>query len=406
MEKIELNEICDLSNGYAFKSSDYIDESNTLNCRMSNIRPDGTFNILYNAKYLPDEYVEKYEKFILKDGDLIIAMTDMAGDPKILGVPTVVDTKGYRLLLNQRVGKLIFLGKRDIDTRYLKFAISSRYVRNYLKRFAGGGLQLNVSKKDILSIPIIYREIDKQREISETLEKILRIKELKENQLKELDNLVKSRFIEMFGDPVNNERGWDLVKLKELTTHIHSGNTPKGGRQVYVDEGIMFFRSQNVWKNRIELDDIAYITEDIHQSMLKSSLKKKDILMTKTGRINTENSSLGRAAMYMGEDDQANVNGHVYLIRAKKNVISEFILFIITTLEYRDHIRNVCVGGIDKRQLNKNHIEGFPIIQPPIEDQQKFVALWKQVDKLKVEVQKSLDEIQLLFDSLMQEYFD
>ena len=79
MEEIQLKDICDLDNGYAFKSDDYVDNSNTLNCRMSNIRPDGSFDILYSAKYLPDEFAEKYKDYILHDGDLIIAMTDMVG---------------------------------------------------------------------------------------------------------------------------------------------------------------------------------------------------------------------------------------------------------------------------------------------------------------------------------------
>ena len=152
MEEIQLKDICDLDNGYAFKSDDYVELSGTLNCRMSNIRPDGSFDIMYSAKYLPDEFAEKYADYVLKDGDLIIAMTDMAGDPKILGVPTVVDTKGYTLLLNQRVGKLRFI-KTGINADYLKLALQSKRVREYLKRFAGGGVQLNVSKKDILNAP-------------------------------------------------------------------------------------------------------------------------------------------------------------------------------------------------------------------------------------------------------------
>ena len=268
-----------------------------------------------------------------------------------------------------------------------------------------GGVIKYIKLGNLTEAKIQLPSIEKQKEIVNILDKNKSIVDKRNLQLSELDNLIKSRFVEKFGDPVSNNMKWGVVKLKQLTNKIHSGNTPKGGRQVYVEKGIMFFRSQNVWKNKVELNDIAYIDEDTHKSMMKSSLKHKDILMTKTGRINTENSSLGRAAMYMGEDDQANVNGHVYLIRMKEKAVSEFILFIITTLEYRDHIRRVCVGGIDKRQLNKNHIEDFPIIQPPIEDQQKFVALWKQVDKLKVEVQKSLNETKLLFDSLMQEYF-
>ena len=205
----------------------------------------------------------------------------------------------------------------------------------------------------------------------------------------------------MFGDPINNPMGWEVKKLKSISTKILSGNTPKGGSEVYVDKGIMFFRSQNVWKNKLALDDIAYIDKETHNKMSKSSLKNRDILMTKTGRINTENSSLGRASMYLGEDDKANINGHVYLIRLKEEILNEFILFILTSKEYRGYIRSVCVGGIDKRQLNKEHIEDFPIIFPPIEKQKKFVSYVKQVDKLKFEMLNSLNELEDNFNSLM-----
>ena len=177
--------------------------------------------------------------------------------------------------------------------------------------------------------------------------------------------------------------------MKDISVNIMSGNTPKGGEQVYVESGIMFLRSQNVWKNKLLLDDVAYIDKATHNKMKKSSLKNKDILMTKTGRINTENSSLGRAAMFLGEDDSANINGHVYLIRLQEQIINEFVLYILTSKEYRGYIRSVCVGGIDKRQLNKEHIEYFPIIFPLIEKQKKFVSYVNQVDKLKFEMEKS-----------------
>ena len=209
----------------------------------------------------------------------------------------------------------------------------------------------------------------------------------------------------MFGDAVVNPMHWPVKRLKELSVQINSGNTPKGGSENYVEEGITFFRSQNVWKDHLEMDDIAYIDVETHASMKKSSLKKGDILMTKTGRINTENSSLGRAALYDGEDDMANVNGHVYFIRLKKGVNNKFVLRILVSPEYRDLIRSVCVGGIDKRQLNKEHIEGFPIICPPNDMIEKYVAFTDQVNKSKIEVQKALDETQQLFDSLMQQYF-
>ena len=122
-------------------------------------------------------------------------------------------------------------------------------------------------------------------------------------------------------------------------------------------------------------------------------------------RINTENSSLGRAALYKGEDNSANINGHVYLVRLNNTVDQKFVVTIFTGEAYRKYIRKVCVGGIDKRQINLDQVEDFPIIMPPIEKQKEFADFAEQVDKSKVVIQKHLEKAQLLFDSLMQEYF-
>ena len=216
--------------------------------------------------------------------------------------------------------------------------------------------------EEVLVPQISPKEQQKRMSIMDYLESIIR---KRREQLLFLDKLIKARFVEIFGDAVTNPMKWPVKKLKDLAVQINSGNTPKGGSENYVDKGITFFRSQNVWKDRLEMNDIAYIDPATHASMSRSSLKHGDILMTKTGRINTENSSLGRAAIYIGEDDKANVNGHVYFIRLKPEVNNKFVLRILVSSEYRNLIRSVCVGGIDKRQLNKEHIEDFPIICPP-----------------------------------------
>ncbi|EGT2197960.1 TPA: restriction endonuclease subunit S [Clostridioides difficile] len=405
MEYIKLREVCDLKNGFAFKSSDYIEASNVLNCRMSNIRPNANFDAEYNPKYLPEDFSEKYKEYLLKDGDLIIAMTDLANDPKLLGVPTIVDTKGYKMLLNQRVGKLILLDKSKVLESYLKYTLSLPQNKNYFKKFASGGLQINIGKEDILNLEIPYCDVRTQEQIVKVLDKAQDLIDKRKEQIESLDELVKSRFIEMFGNPVNNSKGWKVRRLNDISAEILSGTTPKGGSQVYIEKGIIFLRSQNVWKNKLVLDDVAYIDEETHNSMKKSSLKNRDILITKTGRINTENSSLGRAAMFLGEDDSANINGHVYLIRLKKNIINEFVLFILTIDVYREYIRSVCVGGIDKRQINKEHLEEFPIILPPVELQNEFVGFIKEVDKLKLKIEDSLKQLEDNFNSLMQKAF-
>lgn len=402
---VKLSEICDLKNGYAFKSSDYVDFSNTLSCRMSNIRPGGVFDLNYSARFLPDEFAEKYSNFLLGDGDVIIAMTDLANAPKILGVPTVVETGGRNILLNQRVGKLIIKDSKRVYFPYLKLALNHPEVRAVYKKFAGGGLQINLGKADLLSVEIPLPPLDEQKRIAAILDKADAIRRKRQQAIQLADDFLKSVFLDMFGDPVTNPKGWEVKQLKELSSKIASGNTPQGGSKNYVNEGITFFRSQNVWKNKLLLDDVVYIDQKTHESMSKSSLKNKDILMTKTGRINTENSSLGRAALYLGEDGKANLNGHVYFIRLVEDVLHEFVVYILTTKEYRDYIRSVCVGGIDKRQLNKNHLEEFPIIYPPKEMQVQFVEKINITRGMMEKMKVGLYESDRAFNALSQKAF-
>lgn len=289
---------------------------------------------------------------------------------------------GCELYCNQGFKNLICSNK--INNRYLYWFLKGK--TNFLNSLGRGATFKEISKQIVSNIEINVPEYEKQFEVADQLEKVNEIIKLRKQELQKLDDLIKARFVELFGDPIQNQKKWSVKRLGDLSVQINSGNTPKGGAQVYVEQGITFFRSQNVWKDRLEMDDIAYIDEETHASMSRSSLKHGDILMTKTGRINTENSSLGRAALYLGEDDTANVNGHVYFIRLKPGVNNKFVLRILVSNEYREHIRSVCVGGIDKRQLNKEHIEGFPIICPPEDMVNDYVKFVEQVDKSKVVV--------------------
>ena len=293
--------------------------------------------------------------------------------------------------------------KNILNTKYLYYLIDANIEQ--LRRNAIGGVIKYIKLVNLTNIKFELIEIKKQNYIIEELDKIQEIIYLRKKQIEELDEIIESQFVEMFGDPILNEKNWKVNKLKDLSNKVMSGNTPKGGEKSYVKNGIAFYRSQNVWKNKLELDDIVYIDKETHNRMKKSSLKHNDLLITKTGRINTENSSLGRTARYEGEDDKANINGHVYLVRLNKDVNNEFILRILISDTYREHIRSVCVGGIDKRQLNKEHIENFPIIYPPAALQNKFVEFVKQIEKQKFITEKSLKEIEELQESLMNKYF-
>ena len=377
MEEILLKDICDLDNGYAFKSDDYVEASDTLNCRMSNIRPDGTFDILYSAKYLPNEFAEKYDDYLLNDGDLIIAMTDMAGDPKILGVPTVVDTKGYKLLLNQRVGKLRFI-KPGVNADYLKLALQSKRVREYLKRCAGGGVQLNVSKKDILNAPVRMRTEEEQDYIAGLFRRILEIKKQREQELLCLDNLIKARFVEMFGDPTTNSMGWKTKRFDTICENLDSQRRPIAAAEreagiypYYGASGIVDYVVDYIFD-----EDILLVSEDGANLLMRST----PIAFSVNGKVW--------------------VNNHAHVVRFKDMGLQKFVEIYISMIDISDQIT-----GSAQPKLNQAKLNAMMIPVPDKDKTDRFLEFLQQIEKSKVVVQKALDEAQLLFDSLLQKYF-
>ena len=273
------------------------------------------------------------------------------------------------------------------------------------KSMTGSAGQKRVPISFIRNYQIALPIITEQHRIEKIIYKINEILGFLEKKLNKFNMLINSRFMEMFGNAVLNDKHWDVKPLLQLSSLITNGNTPAGGSENYVSTGVMFLRSQNIWRKTIDLKDIVFIDQKTHENLKRSNLQNKDILITKTGRINTENSSLGRAAIFYGKNGSANINGHVYLVRIKGTVLPEFVLEILTSEEYRDYIRKVCVGGIDKRQINLEHVEQFPIILPPIDLQNQFVSFIKKIDKSKLAVQKSIEQLEILKKSLMQEYF-
>ena len=290
------------------------------------------------------------------------------------------------------------------------YSVNSHFLNYYLRYNKPNSLikdeaYPSISLKDIENLQIPFPPIAEQERIVAELDLLSGVIEKKKEQLKAYDQLAQSIFYTMFGDPITNEKGWDVKSLNDLSSLICNGNTPKGGSEVYVEKGVLFLRSQNVWKNRLELEDVAFIDEDTHSKLKKSALKHNDLLITKTGRINTENSSLGRTALFEGKDGSANINGHVYLVRLKQGVLHKFVLYILISESYRELIRKTCVGGIDKRQLNRDHIENFPIILPPSSLQLSFIERVEAIERQKALVQQSIDETQTMFDYTMDKYF-
>jgi type I restriction enzyme, S subunit len=167
-------------------------------------------------------------------------------------------------------------------------------------------------------------------------------------------------------------RGWEWVRLGNITNRIGSGSTPSGGRSVYATSGIPFLRSQNIWNHGLELDDVAYITLEIHQNMSNTIVLPNDILLNITG------ASLGRCAIYPDRMGEANVSQHVTIIRPT-DMATRFYLHLCILSPY---IQGLVWGrqvGMAREGLSKKVLELFEIPLPPLAEQHRIVA---KVDEL------------------------
>ena len=390
-KKVKLGDICDLRNGVAIKSEDYILNSNTLNCRMSNIRPDGTFDILYNAKYLPDNFSEKYKNYLLKNGDLVIAMTDMAGDPKILGVPTVVKSNGFNIIQNQRVGKLELLTD-NIDENYLKFALQSKNVKNYFKKFSAGGVQLNLIKKEILNAPIVLPTIEEQKILVNLFKTIESFIYLRKKELLNLNLLNKSLFTKYsIGEKesianlcyVKARIGWQGLTKKE---YLSNG-------EYYLITGVDF-------KNeKIDFKNCFYVTKERYNQDENIKVKINDILLTKDGTI-------GKVAIVDKLEKPATLNSGVFVLRPKVNNLNvTYLMHSLISEDFKKFIDDIKIGATVPH-LNQAALLKYKLILPPIELQNKFAERIEKITKLSFEIEEAIKEAENLYNSLISKYFD
>ena len=397
----KLGEVASFFRGLTYSGKDEVSFSNNIVLRSNNIDLNTNTINFDELKFISDSIIIPKDKK-LKKNSIFMCMSN--GSKLHLGKVAFID-KEYPYAFGGFMG-LIVPKEDELMPKMAYYYFCSQKFKTHLSSIGNGANINNIKFVDIAKDTIPIPPKSTQLTIVSELDKINELIRLKKEQLKDYDNLAQSIFYEMFGDPVENEKGWEVKKLGEISSLICNGNTPKGGSEVYVKEGFLFLRSQNVWKNRIDLEDVAYIDESTHLSLKKSILKHNDLLITKTGRINTENSSLGRTALFEGGDGSANINGHVYLVRLKENMVHKYILYILISNSYRELIRKTCVGGIDKRQLNKDHIEDFPIIFPPIELQKIYSNRVSIIERQKSAVQKSITDLETLLASRMQYWFE
>ena len=286
--------------------------------------------------------------------------------------------------------------KEGLDVDYLCYSLMFYNTDGLVN----GATRQKLTQATMRKMLIPIRNVIEQRDIVEKLKRVYNIKQLYQLELMHLDNLIKARFVEMFGNPVYNSKGWDTDTCKNLTYKIGSGATPKGGKESYQTEGISLIRSMNVYNNRFEHKDLANITDEQAERLNNVTVENNDVLLNITG------ASVARCCIVPSEVLPARVNQHVSIVRCTEKLLPEFVCCMFIDDNYQKLLWSIATsGGATREAITKKQLEELFFIVPPMNLQNQFAAFVHQVDKSKVEVQKSLEETQLLMDSLMQKYF-
>ena len=242
----------------------------------------------------------------------------------------------------------------------------------------------------------IEMKINKQMEIVAILDNLTQIIEKRIGELSVLDNLIKARFVEMFGDPIRNPKGWDVVTIGDIITDVRYGTSKpavEGGKYPYL-------RMNNLTADgHLDLNELKYI--DIPDNEIeKCVVRKGDLLFNRTNSIEL----VGKTAVFDLPEDMV-IAGYIIRVRLNGRLLPEVLSQYMNLEALKSILRSMAKGAVNQANINAQELQSIKVYVPDIELQKQFIDMKEQVDKSKVAVQKALDETQVLFDSLMQKYF-
>ena len=381
MEKYKLGDICEIVSGSTPKTG--IDEYWDGDIKW--ITPaelnDDTYIVTDSLRKITDLAVKKTGLSSFPEGTVILSSRAPIGKVAIAGC---------EMYCNQGFKNLICSEK--INNKYLYWFLKGNTA--YLNSLGRGATFKEISKGIVSEIEINVPDIETQGEVVAALEKVSKVIVLRKKELSTLDNLIKSRFVEMFGDMVLNPKGWERVMLGTICD-VRDGthDSPK-----YYMEGYHLVTSKNVTGGRIDFTGCSLICkEDYDKINQRSKVDVGDILMPMIGTVGNP---------VIVDIDAAFAIKNVALIKFREDakVINIFVKALLESDYFDTTVLSKVRGGTQKF-ISLGDIRKLELFLPPIGLQNQFAAFVEQVDKSKVAVQKSLDETQLLFDSLMQKYF-
>lgn len=262
------------------------------------------------------------------------------------------------------------------------------------KGFKGASIK-HISKEYINQLSIPKYDYKQQLNIVNKLDKVQEIIDIRKKQIEQLDELIESQFVAMFGDIKDSK--YKVMKLEELTNLITDGEHKKPN---YTEDGQPFISVVNITTGDLKFDNCKFVsTEDSFKFQKRCKPERNDILYTKVG------ATYGRSAI-VNTDREFSLYVSVCLIKPKSELINPIFLNHTMRRPYVKIQADKCIKGIGVPDLHLIEIKKFNIIVPPLELQNKFAEFVKQIDKQKFEIKKSLEETQKLQESLMNKYFN
>lgn len=285
--------------------------------------------------------------------------------------------------------------RSDILPEYLYYCLLHYDFNNVIS----GSAQPQITRQGLEKVEIKYYPIEAQKKIVAILSKTRAVITAHHQQLQKLDELVKARFVEMFGDPEINPNNYPVCQLSDFIVFLTSGS--RGWAQYCADDGAEWFITiKNVKDCHIETDNMQPINAPDNAEAKRTRVQEGDLLISIT-------ADLGRTGVVTKEiaEHGAYINQHLTCIRLKQDVLNPlYVAYFMESPAEKEQFKSKNQSAV-KAGLNFNSINSLRLMVPPLDGQNAFVDFVKQVDKSKVAVQKALDEAQLLFDSLMQKYF-
>ena len=392
---VKIPEVLSFQEGPGVRNTQYTEEGVKL-LNVANL-VNGKVDLSTSDRYISEkEAYGKYKHFLCDDGDFIIASSGIKVEyiDKKMGF---VDETMLPLCMNTSTIRFKVLDENILRIRYFMYYLKSHHFKEQLFRQITGSAQLNYGPSHLGKMIMPLIDLANQDEIINYLDRINHIINARQQQLQKLDELVKARFVEMFGDPVQNPLKWVTKTLLEMGyckngVNFHSGDS---GIEIHC-LGVGDFKDYSVVDGTDYLPTISLSEEPPEESMLQDG----DIVFV---RSNGNKALVGRCLVVYPHNTPTTYSGFCIRYRLTSDEVNTSYLLRVLKA---DSMRKKMIGhGANIQNLNQKTLATLNIPIPPMELQEQFAEFVNQTDKSKVAVQKALDEAQLLFDSLMQKYF-